>query len=273
MRDMLKSLVLLILGGMPLFQVAPTAPGATVGGGGGGVSGSLTATRVPFASGASALTDDADMTFATDTLTVTKIGATTFTGTDTHNQASVYPASNAPAIVFSGDTTTGWGWRSSGILSAFTGAGERLRISGTVMAAQGVSLDEVATDGVSRISSNMSTPTALTLNTGAVTTATGNIIPANSIIDAILIRVNTTITTAANFTVKPTGGNVFVQIGTATSSNTVLTAGTTYVLVSAAHADQYNASANSVTITTNANPGAGVLRIVVVSRTLTPPSS
>lgn len=46
---------------------------ACSGGGGGGITGSFTATRVPFASGASALTDDSDMTFATDTLTVTKL--------------------------------------------------------------------------------------------------------------------------------------------------------------------------------------------------------
>lgn len=49
------------------------------GGGGGGISppgGGLTPPRVPFASGGSALADDADMTFATDTLTVTKIQPT-----------------------------------------------------------------------------------------------------------------------------------------------------------------------------------------------------
>jgi len=40
----------------------------------------LTSGRIPFATTGGALTDDADMTFATDTLTVTKIAATTFTG-------------------------------------------------------------------------------------------------------------------------------------------------------------------------------------------------
>lgn len=43
------------------------------GSGGGGIDGTLTATRVPFASDANTLTDDADMTFATDTLTITKL--------------------------------------------------------------------------------------------------------------------------------------------------------------------------------------------------------
>ncbi len=41
----------------------------------------LTAGRVTFAGASGVLTDDADMTFSTDTLTVTKFGATTLTGT------------------------------------------------------------------------------------------------------------------------------------------------------------------------------------------------
>lgn len=47
------------------------------GGGSGNVDGTFVATRVPFASGASTLTDDADMTFSTDTLTVTKVSTPT----------------------------------------------------------------------------------------------------------------------------------------------------------------------------------------------------
>lgn len=43
--------------------------------------GGLTAGRVTFAGASGILSDDADMTFATDTLTVTKFGATTLTGT------------------------------------------------------------------------------------------------------------------------------------------------------------------------------------------------
>lgn len=41
----------------------------------------LTSGRVPIIGAAGLITDDADMTFATDTLTVTKLGATTLTGT------------------------------------------------------------------------------------------------------------------------------------------------------------------------------------------------
>lgn len=115
---------------------------------------------------------------------------------------------------------------------------------------------------------------SLTLSTGATTTATsGNLAPANSRIEAILVRVTTTITTAANFTVKVTGGNAFAQIGTATTSNSTLTAGTTYVLVPAAYADQYNATATTLTVTTNANPGAGAVRLTSIYRQFVAPTS
>jgi hypothetical protein len=46
----------------------------------------LTSGRVPFATTNGRLTDDADMTFATDTLTVTKIAGTNFTGSLQFNQ-------------------------------------------------------------------------------------------------------------------------------------------------------------------------------------------
>lgn len=56
-----------------------------------------TSGRVPFATTNGRLTDDADFTFATDTLTVTKIAATTYTGTQTY--------ADAVDLVF--NTTTG----------------------------------------------------------------------------------------------------------------------------------------------------------------------
>ena len=46
--------------------------------GSGDLAGTLTATRVPFAAGVSTLTDSANMTFVTDTLSVTKLSAPTF---------------------------------------------------------------------------------------------------------------------------------------------------------------------------------------------------
>jgi hypothetical protein len=49
----------------------------------------LTSGRVTFATTNGRLTDDADMTFATDTLTVAKIGTTTMTGTTTHTGSMI----------------------------------------------------------------------------------------------------------------------------------------------------------------------------------------
>jgi hypothetical protein len=125
---------------------------------------------------------------------------------------------------------------------------------------------QTATQGVNRES--------LTLATGATTTATsGNLAPANSRIKAITYRVTTTITTAVSFTVKVTGGNAFASIGTATTSQTGMTATTTGVLVPAAYPDQYNTSATTLTVTTNANPGAGVIELSVFYESFVAPTS
>lgn len=58
--------------------VAGQASGTTIG----GVVSGGTATRVLFIDGSGNLANDADLTFATDTLTATKIGSTTLTGTN-----------------------------------------------------------------------------------------------------------------------------------------------------------------------------------------------
>ncbi len=58
---------------------------------------SLTSGRVPFASANGLLIDDADFTFATDTLTVTKIGAFTSTGTIESENAAGYALLNEAA--------------------------------------------------------------------------------------------------------------------------------------------------------------------------------
>jgi hypothetical protein len=112
-----------------------------------------------------------------------------------------------------------------------------------------------------------------TLSTVATTTDTGlQCLPANSVIDAVVYRITTTITTAASFT-----------IGDATtaarfcSTQSTLTAGTTGVCF--VQVDQTGApgprqvSAASVRVTTNINPAAGAIRLVVYYHTWTPPTS
>jgi len=120
-----------------------------------------------------------------------------------------------------------------------------------------------------------------TLNTGGTTTDTGvSCLPANSIIDAVVARVTTTITSAC------TGW----ELGDGTtaarfsSNNTGLTAGTTTDAthigtfnntgIASATTGMWQASAAKVRVTcAGGNPGAGAIRIIVYSHTWTAPTS
>jgi hypothetical protein len=171
-----------------------------------------------------------------------------------------------------------WGW-SSGAITASMDTGTSRDAAGVVQFNGGTAATtkgafKVIADTTGSFYRSTSSTEQTTLGTGATTTATsGNLAVANSQIKAILLRVTTTITTAANFTVKVTGGNAFCQIGTATTSNSTLTAGTTYVMVPCAHADAYVSSATTLTYTLNANPGAGVIRATVVYEDFGAPTS
>lgn len=106
-----------------------------------------------------------------------------------------------------------------------------------------------------------------TLNTGGTATNTGqNCLLANSIIDAVVYRITTTITTAANFTIGDSG-SATRYCGT----QSTLTAGTTGLCLAAGY--YLNSSATPIKITTNVNPGAGAIRVIVYSHTWTPPTS
>ncbi len=120
-----------------------------------------------------------------------------------------------------------------------------------------------------------------TLATGATTTNTGlNCLPGNSIIDAVVARVTTTITASCT-------GWSLGDASTAArfaSNNTTLTSGTT---TDATHIGSYNntgiasattgiwqATAAPVKVTcAGGNPGAGAIRIIVYSHTPTAPTS
>ncbi len=117
----------------------------------------------------------------------------------------------------------------------------------------------------------------LTLSTSGLTTdTTANLLPANSIIESVVCRVTTTITTTTNW-----------AVGDATTSarfsspNATLTSGTTSVglnhmqgSVSTDAAGPVQTSAAKVRITcTGSNPGAGVIRITVFYRQFVAPTS
>ncbi len=114
---------------------------------------------------------------------------------------------------------------------------------------------------------------ATTLATGATTTDTGlNCLPANSVIDAVVYRITTTITTAANFTI----GDATIAARFCGTQST-LTAGTTGICFlqedQTGTSGPRQTSAAAVRVTTNANPGAGAIRLIVYYHTWTAPTS
>lgn len=117
----------------------------------------------------------------------------------------------------------------------------------------------------------------ITLNTAGLTTdSVADLLPANSIIEAIVYRITTTITTTTDFALgDPTTSSRF------TSPSAVLAAGTTGTglnhwsgAITTLAAGPSQAAAAKLRITcTGANPGAGVMRVTVFYRTFTPPTS
>lgn len=187
-------------------------------------------------------------------------GATVTTGVIT------MPATLGCGMTFAGDTTTCYGWRQSGILSMYA-AGERMRIGSTAVQLLGADFYML---GAFNAATNLTFAGELvTLNTGGTSSVSSTTIPAGKII-AITYSVNNTITTATAFTIKMTGGNPFVSVGTATSSQTGLTAGATGTLVPAGFTDQFISAPTTVTITTTGTPGAGTVRFVVHYQTFIP---
>lgn len=137
-----------------------------------------------------------------------------------------------------------------------------------------VSITEVGPFGstaVQQIPSSCETAGApTTLNVGGTTTNTGlSCLPANSVIDAVAYRITTTITTAVSFTIGD--GSTAARF---CSTQSTLTAGTTGIcLAHSGTSSQVQAAAAAVRVTTNANPGAGAIRLIVYYHTWTAPTS
>ncbi len=117
----------------------------------------------------------------------------------------------------------------------------------------------------------------ITLATGGLTTdSAANLLPANSLIEAVTARVTTTITTTTNWAVGDTTTSARFS-----SANATLTAGTTSVGVnhqkggvSTDAAGPTQTSAAKVRITcTGSNPGAGKIRVTVYYSQFVAPTS
>lgn len=107
---------------------------------------------------------------------------------------------------------------------------------------------------------------------GTTTDTTANLLPANAVIQGVIARVTTTITTATNWSLGD------ATIATRFSAaNSTMTAGTTQV--GTKMADQTGTSgpiqtaAAKLRVTTTGTPGAGVIRITVFYQTFIPQTS
>jgi hypothetical protein len=107
---------------------------------------------------------------------------------------------------------------------------------------------------------------ATTVSGGATTTTGLTCLPANAIIDAVVYRVTTTITTATTFTIGDSGSATRYC---ATQSN--MSAGATGTCTAAGF--YLNPSALGVKITPSTTPGAGAIRLIVYYHTWTAPTS
>lgn len=116
----------------------------------------------------------------------------------------------------------------------------------------------------------------LTLSTGGTTTdTTANLLPANSIIEAVVARVTTTITVATDWKLGDA-----TQAARFSNANATLAAGTTQVglnqadpTVASSNLGPVQVSAAKVRVTTTGTPGAGVIRITVFYRQFVAPTS
>jgi hypothetical protein len=116
----------------------------------------------------------------------------------------------------------------------------------------------------------------LTLSTvGTTTDTSANLLPANSIIEAVVARVTVTITVATNWKLGDS-----TQAARFTGVQSGLTSGTTVVglnqadpTVATANLGPVQSSAAPVRVTTTGTPGAGAIRITVFYRQFVPPAN
>ena len=124
-----------------------------------------------------------------------------------------------------------------------------------------------------------STGELLTLSLAATGTPTvGNLAAADSDIEAILARVTTTILTSTDWSVAVTSGiasctNAWVAIGTTTTAQTGLTAGTTVKFKPAAGLQCHVGTASTLTVTVTGIATAGAIRLTPIIKTYTAPTS
>lgn len=152
-----------------------------------------------------------------------------------------------------------------------------LTSAGAVNILNGNSLSFQTSNAAQQVSGESSE--LLTLSTGGTTTdTTGNLLPAGAIIDAVLVRVTTTISGGSTPTTWEAGDATtaarFISTGnTLTSGTTAVGLNQMQGGVSTNAAGPVQTSAAKVRITLDQTPGQGAVRITVYWRMFTAPTS
>lgn len=212
-----------------------------------------TCTRVTWNGGSISGAFSTKNAYNDDGATVTGLNISGVSMTATSGSAAAIKCLNATGKIGT-NTYTGWA----------------LNVQATDYTAIG--MPELTANNAQWIRGNLSEE--ITLSTSGLTTnSDANLLPANSIIEAVVGRVTTTITTATDW--KLGDGTI---AGRFSAANSTLTAGTTQVGL--VHIDQTGtsgprqAAAAALRITcTGANPGAGKIRVTVFYRQFVPPTS
>lgn len=115
----------------------------------------------------------------------------------------------------------------------------------------------------------------LTIAAAATTDTTGNLLPANAVIEAVVVRVTTVIPTAATFTVGDATTAARFATGVAVAADTTAVGLSHRQPDVAAAAGPVQTTAAKVRITPNSSPAAatGVVRIEVFFSRFVPPTS
>jgi hypothetical protein len=205
---------------------------------------------------------------------ITSDGTNATVGSSAHVYLPATLNCSAPSLAFTGDTGTGVSYRTSGAFS-FCSGGEAVRIEGGTLKTfnAGPSAQLSPSFGLTwQILPDLETVTLST--SGTTTLSSGNRAHANTRILRITYAVTTTIATATAFTISVNGGSPWCNIGTATTSQTGLTSGTSGELVPCTANDAYvGNAAQKLLVTTTGTPSAGAIHLYVVYEQVGVPAS
>lgn len=178
----------------------------------------------------------------------------------------------APGFAFASDPDTGFFRLDNNYFGVTTGGSVRLIVSSLGLIANGVPVTVSTVANSSKWSFGYATELITLSTTGTTTDSSANLLPANSIIEAVTARVTTDVATATGWSI---GDGSTAARFLASQTGAQLTAGATAVGLAhwAGTIAAVQASAEKLRITTTGTPSAGVIRVTVYYRTFVAPTS